>query len=130
MQPAVQPFYDALRDGELMLAYCGACQRFDLPGVRTCPECLSHDLQWRRASGRGSVFSFVVFRRELHPAFAVPYAVCVVELEEGPRLVAALTGVEPGAVETGTPVVTAFGEDAGGDPEIPIRFTPRQEPSA
>jgi uncharacterized OB-fold protein len=119
---SVRPFYDSLRDGKLVLAYCAACRRHDLPGVRTCRRCLTHDLRGLTASGRGTVFSFVIFRRALHPAFEVPYAVCVIELDEGPRLVAALTGVDPEAIEIGMPVKAVFGAEAGGDPAIAIRF--------
>jgi uncharacterized OB-fold protein len=102
-----------------VLAYCPACERHDLPGTRTCPSCLGK-LAWRDASRRGTVFTFVVFRRSLHPAFAVPYAVCVVELDEGPRLVAALDGVAPEDVAIGMRVEAVF--DGAGEHPVPLRF--------
>jgi hypothetical protein len=130
IEPAVLPFYEAARAGRLVLAYCPACRRHELPGTRTCPSCLSGDLAWQEASGRGTVFTFVVFRRSLHPAFEVPYAVCVIELDEGPRLVAGLAGVPPEAVEVGMRVEAVF-DDAGDEP-VPLRFrrsnaTPTEE---
>lgn len=127
--PAVQGFYDALAEGHLVIARCADCGRHDLPGTRTCPQCLSHDLRWHPANGRGTVYSFVVFRRALHPAFQAPYAVCVVELDEGPRIVAALSGVEPEAIAVGLPVQAVFGAEAGDDPTIPVRFRRLQRSS-
>ena len=54
----------------------------------SCPHCLAADFAWTPVSGGGKVFSFVIFHRVYHPAFAqeVPYVVALVELEEGPRL--------------------------------------------
>ncbi|MDQ1689427.1 MAG: uncharacterized protein QOK42_2402 [Frankiaceae bacterium] len=116
IDPAHQPFYDALADGRLLLAFCAACGRHDLPGTGTCPVCLSHDPRWEAAGGAGTVFSFLVFRRPLHPDFEVPYSVCVVELDEGPRVVAWLVGVEPEDIEVGMPVHLSTG------PTLPLRF--------
>jgi uncharacterized OB-fold protein len=121
VEPPQQRFYDALQEGRLELSFCDVCQRCDLPGTQTCPVCLSHDLRWTAASGTGTVYSFVVFRRALHPDFEVPYAVCVVELDEGPRLVAWLEGVEPEDIEVGMPVQLGTG------PTPPLRFR-RKDP--
>jgi uncharacterized OB-fold protein len=118
--PSVLPFYEAAADGRLVLAYCPACDRHELPGTRTCPACLSRELTWRPAGGGGRVYSFVVFRRSLHPAFEVPYAVCVIELDEGPRMVAGLIDVEPDAIAVGTPVEAVFA--ASEDGTVPVRF--------
>ena len=57
-------------------------------------------------SGRGKVFSWTVTHQTLVPPFAddLPYAVVVVELEEGPRLVTAVRGIEHAALRLGLPV--------------------------
>ena len=57
-----------------------------------CPHCRSLERGWRRSSGRGKVYSWVVVRRPSHPWFAdkVPYPVVVVEMEEGFRLVGSI----------------------------------------
>lgn len=110
------PFYDAARHGNLALAYCPACDRYDLPGTRVCPSCLSTSLQWRAASGKGTVYSYVVFHRALHPDFDVPYAVVVVELDEGPRLVGSVVGAP---ARVGLRVTATF--DAAAH-DVPVRF--------
>ena len=60
-------------------------QRSWFPPTVMCPSCGSTDHEWVEASGRGTVFSYVVMHRVYHPGFAdkVPYVVAVIELEEG-----------------------------------------------
>ncbi|NKY50272.1 bifunctional MaoC family dehydratase N-terminal/OB-fold nucleic acid binding domain-containing protein [Nocardia vermiculata] len=60
------------------------------------------------ASGRGTVFSFVVHHAPKVPGRQVPYVVALVELEEGVRMLGELRGIEPGEVEVGLPVVVGF----------------------
>lgn len=73
-----------------------------------CPSC--HSLQWDalQASGRGSVYSFVVAHHPEVPPFELPNIIALVELEEGTRLVSNLIGVEPGQVRVGMPVQVEF----------------------
>jgi uncharacterized OB-fold protein len=75
-----------------------------------CAQCNSMNWQWVQSSGRGSVFSYTVTRAPLHPAFAaqVPYAVLVVELEEGVRMVSGLRGLPVDEVKIGMPVEVVF----------------------
>ena len=51
----------------------------------------------RKMGGRGRIFSYVVYHRVYHPAFAqeVPYAVAVIELDEGPRMISNVIGIAP-----------------------------------
>ena len=57
--------------------------------------CGSDEWEWALATGRGQVYSWTITHRPLDPGFAdeVPYAVLVVEMEEGPRLVGNLRGL-------------------------------------
>jgi hypothetical protein len=48
------------------------------------------DCDWVLASGRASLFSYVVYRRQYHPDFPVPYNVAAVVLEEGPLLISTI----------------------------------------
>lgn len=84
---ASQPFFDAAAKGKLLIKYCVACSRYLAPAVEVCDSCHC-DLEWREASGRGTLYSFIVNHQVLHPGFAaeVPYNVLTVELEEGPRV--------------------------------------------
>jgi|SRR5688572_6805803 uncharacterized OB-fold protein len=85
---ASQPFFDAAADGKLLIKHCAACNRYLAPQAELCDNCLSGGIAWKEASGRGTIYSFVVNHQVGHPGFAalVPYNIIVVELEEGPRL--------------------------------------------
>jgi hypothetical protein len=71
-----------------------------------CGRCGSDAWRWTAASGRGVVYTWTVTHQPLMPSFAedVPYAVVVVELEEGPRIVTAVDGIAPAALRLGLPV--------------------------
>jgi len=82
------PYWQALAAGRLDFQYCRACGHGWLPARAQCPACLSDDSEWRPASGRGRIVSWVVYHKAYAPHLAerVPYNVAVVELVEGPRL--------------------------------------------
>lgn len=85
---ASRPFFDAAAEGRLLIKYCPACARYLAPATELCDACHATSLEWRQASGRATLYSYVINHQVLHPGFAneVPYNVCIVELEEGPRL--------------------------------------------
>jgi uncharacterized OB-fold protein len=99
-------FYAHLAAGELRLQRCEACGAWRHPPRVLCARCGGDGWMWMPAAGRGVVYTWTVTHQALVPPFAddVPYAVVVVELEEGPRLVTAVRGVEPGALRIGLPV--------------------------
>jgi hypothetical protein len=74
-------------------------------GTRTPSDTGGRQIAWRKASGRGVVHSFCVFHRAYHPDFPVPYAVAVIELEEGQQIVSVVPGAD---LHVGLPVVAAF----------------------
>jgi len=90
-------FWEGTAKQELRVQVCEACGHRQLPGGPCCRECLSPDVTWEPATGRGSVFSYTVVHRALHPAFAaqVPYVLADVQLDEGPILTSNVTDVEP-----------------------------------
>ena len=92
-----------------------------------CPECLSTEWVWTKVSGRGIVYSFVVFHRVYHTGFKdeVPYVVAVVELEEGPRLMSNIIGCDPNAVHCDMPVEVVF-DDVSEEVTLP-KFRLRQD---
>jgi hypothetical protein len=98
-------FYEFLARGELRLQRCDGCGRWRHPPRVLCAECGSEAYSWQPAAGTGRLFSWTVTHRPIDPAFEVPYVVAVVELDEGPRLVGNLTGVEPAALRLDLPVV-------------------------
>jgi len=99
-------FYRHLASGELRLQRCDDCSTWRHPPRVLCGQCGSAAWQWTPVSGVGVVYTWTVTHQPLAPPFAddVPYAVVVVELAEGPRIVTAVRGVEPAALRLGLPV--------------------------
>jgi len=90
--------------GELRLQRCASCHTWRHPPRYRCANCGSADFGWELASGRGRVYSWTITHRPVDPAFVPPYAVVVAELEEGPRLVGNLEGIEPSDLRLDLPV--------------------------
>jgi uncharacterized protein len=107
--PETQHFWDGTRLGELRLQRCTQCAKPYFPPRPFCPACGARDVEVFRASGRGRLFSYVIHHRPV-PGFTPPYAIAVVELEEGPRLMTNITGCPqtPEALVLDMPVEVAF----------------------
>jgi uncharacterized OB-fold protein len=104
----MRPFWAYAREYELRAQRCADCGHLRLPAGPLCPRCWSERDEWVALSGRGELQSWVVYRRQYHEAFRVPFAVGLVELDEGPRLEAALVDVKPEALRWRMPVELAW----------------------
>jgi uncharacterized OB-fold protein len=113
--PESGPYWAAAKERRLSLQACDHCGTVRCPPACLCPACGSDRATWRDMSGRGVIHSFVVVHRATHAGFdQVPYAVGVIALAEGPRLV---TNVATPALETlrcGLPVQVYFEERGDG----------------
>jgi uncharacterized OB-fold protein len=120
----MRPFYEGAARHELMVQRCRACAALRFPARSLCPGCLSIEADWTPVSGRGEVFSFNVMHQVYHPGFAadVPYAVVLVRLAEGPKMLSNLVGVAPGEIRIGMPVRVIF-EPLSDDITLP-KFAP------
>ena len=105
-----QPFWDALREGRLVVQECAECAHLVHPPRPMCPECGSFEKGWREMSGRGEVYSYVVTHQAIHPSFSgnTPYATALVRLEEGPLLTTNLTDIAHDEIAIGMPVQVEF----------------------
>jgi uncharacterized OB-fold protein len=99
-------FWEGAKRGRLRMQKCGACAHIRFPISHVCPRCLSAEFAWTDLSGRGEVFSYVVFHQVYNKAFEkdVPYNVALVQLEEGPRMYSNIVGVDNDAVKVGDKV--------------------------
>ncbi|MBI2962340.1 MAG: Zn-ribbon domain-containing OB-fold protein [Deltaproteobacteria bacterium] len=99
-------FWKGLSQGELLLQHCLECRHVQYYQQGMCRHCGSVRLEHRAASGRGKVYSYSVVYRAPGPAFKndTPYAVLLVELEEGPRMISSLVGGDPERVTFDMPV--------------------------
>jgi uncharacterized OB-fold protein len=128
--PDMVPFFEAARRHELTVQQCAGCKTLRFPARGICSRCLSRESVWVPVSGRGTVFSFAVMHQAVHPGFAaeVPYAVVVVELEEGPRLLSNLVDCALAGVRIGLPVEVVYDDVT---PEVTLpKFRPVPRPSS
>ena len=128
-QPTAEslPFWEGLARHELLVQRCESCGRFWFPPSNRCQHCWSDRHAWERVSGHGRVHSFTVFRRAYAAELAdqLPYVVAVVELDEGPRLITNVVGVDPGDVRVDLPVEVVFDDLTD---EVTLHaFRPREE---
>jgi uncharacterized protein len=94
--PETREFWEGAKRGELRIQRCHNCgQAYFFPRPQ-CPNCMSKDVEWFTASGKGRLYSYVINHR---PAYgfqdAAPYVIAVVQLDEGPRMMTNIIGVEP-----------------------------------
>jgi uncharacterized OB-fold protein len=84
--PETQHFWDGTAAGELRLQRCDACANVYFPPRPFCPSCASRKVSVFKASGKGKLYSYVINHRPAAPGFTPPYAIAIVELDEGPRM--------------------------------------------
>jgi uncharacterized OB-fold protein/acyl dehydratase len=97
-------FFEGARQGRLLIQRCASCGLLRHPPRAMCSQCRSFDWDTVEASGRATLYSFVVVHYPEVPAFDYPLVVGLVELEEGTRLVTDVIGVDPGDVRIGMPL--------------------------
>ncbi|HEX6031660.1 MAG TPA: Zn-ribbon domain-containing OB-fold protein [Tepidiformaceae bacterium] len=117
--PTTAPFWAATRQHKLLLQRCESGHVFYY-GRTHCPECLSNQLAWIEASGRGRIYSYTVARRPQSPEFAedVPYIIVAITLEEGPRITSLLVEADPDNVQIESPVEVTW-DDVSEDISMP-----------
>jgi uncharacterized OB-fold protein len=98
-------FWEGLARGQLLVQRCAGCGTLRHPPGPMCRACRSLEWEAVPASGRGSVYSWVVMHHPPIPPFEYPNPIGLVELEEGVRMVARLVGVDGGSVKIGMPVL-------------------------
>ncbi|HMC51653.1 MAG TPA: bifunctional MaoC family dehydratase N-terminal/OB-fold nucleic acid binding domain-containing protein [Acidimicrobiales bacterium] len=101
-------FFEGARQGRLLIQRCASCRRLRHPPRPMCPHCRSLEWDTLEASGRGTVYSYVVNHHPKVPAFDYPLPIGLIELEEGTRLVSDLVGVDAADVHVGMPVEVEF----------------------
>jgi uncharacterized protein len=83
--PETTHYWEGAKLGELRLQRCNECAKVYFPPRPFCPSCASRSVSVFASSGRATLHSYVISHRAA-PGFTAPYAIAVVELEEGPRL--------------------------------------------
>jgi hypothetical protein len=111
-----QDYWDAIAERRFLIQRCRSCRRYQYYPRSVCTACTSTDLELVASQGRGTIYSYTVSRRAAHPDMAerVPYVVALIDLAEGPRMLANLVGVDPENVTIGADVAVTFLQAAEG----------------
>jgi uncharacterized OB-fold protein len=98
--PASEPFWEATREPRLVLQWCRSCERPIHFPREACPSCLGTDLEFRTASGRGTVHAVTLIPTPANPTMAGrgPYLVALVALDEGVRFLTNVVVDDPASV--------------------------------
>ncbi|MFE3902661.1 bifunctional MaoC family dehydratase N-terminal/OB-fold nucleic acid binding domain-containing protein [Streptomyces sp. NPDC059153] len=115
-------FWQGVAEHRLLIQRCGECATLRFPWLPGCNGCGCQEWDTVEASGEGTVFSYVVMHHPSFPAFSTsaeggPYAVALIELAEGVRMVGNVVGVPYDKVRTGMPVRLEFLRT---DPELEL----------
>ena len=114
MDGLTKEFYSFCKDEALHFQQCTDCGSFRHVPREMCAQCNSFEWDWVKSSGRGTIYSWVVINRALHPAFydpdpeAVPMAPVIVEMEEGVRLLSNMMDCAPEQLKMDMPVEVAY----------------------
>ncbi len=119
-----QPFWDAAREGQLLIKRCADCGRAHFYPRPFCPFCWSSAVSWEAASGQAALYTWSVVHHNDLPPFSerIPYVAAVVDLAEGPRMMTNVVDCDPDRLEVGMRLQVAYREVAD-DVTVPV-FSP------
>jgi uncharacterized OB-fold protein len=119
--PITEEFNAGCARGELLVQRCTVCGHRQHYPRWCCTQCAG-PVEFLRATGRGTVHTFTIIRQNHATPFKeeLPYVVAVIELEEGPRLMANVTDCDPETVRIGMPVEVHFASNEEGDVTLPF----------
>ena len=108
--PETEPFWTGCAKGELRLQHCCDCRHVQFPPRKLCSGCFSEAVEWRKASGRGTVRSWSLVVVPGAPGFEseVPYLSAFIALDEGPTMLSVIRNCAAEDVDFGKRVEVIF----------------------
>ena len=120
-------FWDKTRKHELWIQKCVDCDTAFFYPRMICPDCLEDKIEWFKTSGKGFLYTYMINHRP-PPGFEdeAPYAIAIVQLDEGPRMMTNIVGIEntPENLVLDMPLEVVF-EDIVDDMSLP-KWRPAQ----
>jgi len=115
-----RPYWEAARQGVLQLQRCLGCRGLIHYPRRWCPRCWSTSLEPVEAAGTGTVVTYTIVHQAPEESFAadLPYVLAIIQITEGPTMLANVVGPDALAVAIGDPVRVRF-EDRGAGLKVP-----------
>ena len=119
-EPETAPFWKATGSQRLSYQVCRRCGGIVFYPRSHCTHCTSLELEWRTSAGLGTIYTFTVIRQHGHPFFKgrTPYTIGFIDLDEGFRMLAEVSGTRPEYVSIGLRVQVRWEDN--GEVRIPI----------
>ena len=116
-------FWEGARRHELMAYKCANCGALYYP-VTDCTACDNPKMEWTRVSGKGSIYTYIIYHQVYHPAWKgdAPYNVSWIKLDEGPLLMSNVVECRNEELHIGMPVEVVF-DDVNEEITLP-KFRP------
>jgi uncharacterized OB-fold protein len=106
-----QAFWNAARENRFTIPVCTACGKAHWYPRAICPFCASDKMQWRDASGKGTIYTYSVMRHVKEP-----YVIAHVTLAEGPTMLTNIVDCDFDKLRVGQSVAVVFKETENGPP--------------
>ncbi len=121
VRPAIEPteisqgYWDGCREGRLVVQRCTACGTLRHYPQLLCPSCYSGAVEWHEIRPTGTIYSYTIARRPFDTGWkdSAPYALVIVEMDDGVRMMGDILNVDPDAVQIGGRVMVEFEEMPG-----------------
>lgn len=110
IEPFTKPFWEAAKDGRLLVQECKSCNSPIFFPRDRCPKCWSQDLQWIEASGKGTIYAFSITYEGVEDVFKedLPIVLAWIDLPEGIRMQSNIVECDPDDVSIGMDVEVVF----------------------
>lgn len=115
--PTTEAFWTACGEHRLLVQHCRACGASQFYPRPFCLSCESNDLEWAESAGKGTIYSLTTIRMPVTPELPPPYLLALVDLDEGPRLLTNIVGIDKAAIGDRVEVTWRAREDL---PPLPV----------
>ena len=106
----VEQFYKHVNEGKLLGGKCKNCGKLSLPPRPICDDCFSKEIEWVPVSTNGRLLTYtVIYVAPTQFQSMAPYAVGIVELQDGPKIPGMIRGVALEEIKVGMDLKIDFG---------------------
>lgn len=125
--PDMAEWWEATKKQQFLLRQCKDCGHRWFPPFPSCIRCASLNVGWFQTSGKGFVYTYNVVMQPIlaHFVGAVPYAVAIVELEDGTNTDGSRTRIAGVVVDDTDDVAIGLPTTLAWDPHPQGYFVPR-----
>lgn len=103
-------FWDSCKQEKLFIQRCKDCGKNIFYPKLYCPFCLSREVGWFQATGKGRIYTYMVVYAYQPTEFDedVPYVIAVIDLEEGVRMMSNIVDSDVKDIRCDAPVEVIF----------------------